>query len=119
MRYRLTTLLAAAAFAAVSEPARADACGLPDTKPLWIDYGAPQLLPVFGRPGVIVAGSGEAYPTAARAAGAKTVYWDMYLTSRVGTPSAPADPDVRPSRAASWRSTAVPSSWAPGTAPCG
>ena len=100
MRYLVTILLAAAAFAAVSEPARADACGLPDAKPLWIDYGAPQLLPVFGRPGVVVAGSGEAYPTAARAAGVKTVYWDMYLSARVGTPSAPADPDVLPSRAA-------------------
>ena len=29
-----------------------------------------------------------------RAAGAKTVYWDMYLNRRVGQPSAPADPDV-------------------------
>jgi hypothetical protein len=96
----VTFLLAAAAFAAASEPAQADACGLPDTKPLWIDYGAPQLLPVFGRPGVVVAGSGVEYPTSARAAGAKTVYWDMYLSTRVGTPSAPADPDVLPSRAA-------------------
>ncbi|MBA2384210.1 MAG: hypothetical protein H0V68_06050, partial [Actinobacteria bacterium] len=100
MRYLVTILLTAAAFAAVSEPARADACGLPDTKPLWIDYGAPQLLQVFGRAGVVVAGSGAEYPTAARAAGAKTVYWDMYLSTRVGTPSAPADRDVLPARAA-------------------
>ena len=99
MRYLLGILLVVAAFAAVSEPARADSCGLPDAKPLWVDYGAPQLLPVFGRSGVVVAGSGAEYPTAARAAGAKTVYWDMYLSTRVGTPSAPADPDVLPARA--------------------
>ena len=93
MRYLLTILLGAGGrSAAASEPARADSCGLPDAKPLWVDYGATELLPVFGRPGVVVAGSGAEYPTAARAAGAKTVYWDMYLSTRVGTPSAPADP---------------------------
>jgi hypothetical protein len=99
VRYLLITLLALAAFAAASEPARADSCGLPEAKPLWIDYGATELLSVFARPGVVVAGSGAEYPTAARAAGAKTVYWDMYLNTRVGTPSAPADPDVLPARA--------------------
>ena len=82
----MTTFLAVAAFAAASTPAAAagpaiaDACGLPETKPLWIDYGTPELISVFGRPGVIVAGSGVDYPTRARAAGAKTVYWDMYLS---------------------------------------
>jgi hypothetical protein len=99
MRALVSILLAAGAFAAVSGPAAAAPCGLPDTKPLWVDYGAPELISRFGRPGVVVAGSGEAYPTAARAAGAKTVYWDMYLSSRVGTPMAPADPDVLPARA--------------------
>ena len=99
MRYAITIVLAVAAFAAASEPARADSCGLPDAKPLWVDYGATELLPVFARPGVVVAGSGEAYPAAARAGGAKTVYWDMYLSTRVGTPSAPANPDVLPARA--------------------
>jgi hypothetical protein len=48
---------------------------------------------------VIVAGSGEAYPTQARALGVKTVYWDMYLNTRVGTPMAPANPDLLPARA--------------------
>ena len=73
--------------------------GCPDTKPLWVDYGAPELLDRFGRPGVVVAGAGEEYPTKARALGAKTVYWDMYLNTRVGTPSAPADHDLLPARA--------------------
>jgi hypothetical protein len=104
VRYLLTILLAAGAFAAasgsaVSGPAAASACGLPEAKPLWIDYGTPELLPVFGRPGVIVAGSGEDYPTKARALGVRTVYWDMYLTARVGTPMAPADPSLLPGRA--------------------
>ena len=86
---------------ALTLPGRAAAapCGLPDTKPLWIDYGAPELIERFGRPGVIVAGSGEAYPKKARSLGAKTVYWDMYLNTRVGTPSAPVHHDLLPSRA--------------------
>jgi len=64
LRYLVTTLLAVGAFAAASAPAGAagpavaDACGLPETKPLWIDYGTPELISVFARPGVIVAGSG-------------------------------------------------------------
>ncbi len=99
MRVLLTILLAAGAFAAASGPAAAAPCGLPDAKPLWVDYGAPELLARFGRPGVVVAGSGAEYPTKARALGAKTVYWDMYLSTRVGTPSLPADPAGLPAKA--------------------
>ena len=33
------------------------------------------------------------YPPQIRAAGAKTVYWDMYLNKRVGQPTTPAVPD--------------------------
>ena len=94
----LIAVAAAAAFLAAPASAQA-VCGLPDAKPLWVDYGAPELIVRFGRPGVVVAGSGEAYPTKARSLGAKTVYWDMYLNSRVGTPSAPADPDTLPAKA--------------------
>ena len=99
MRKLLTILLVGAAFAAAAGPAAAAQCGLPDSKPLWIDYGAPELIERFGRPGVVVAGSGLDYPTRARAAGAKTVYWDMYLTARVGTPMKPADPHGLPAKA--------------------
>ena len=99
MRYLLTILFAAGVFAAVSGPAAAAPCGLPDAKPLWIDYGAPELIGRFGRPGVVVAGSGEAYPAKARSLGAKTVYWDMYLNTRIGTPSAPVHHDLLPARA--------------------
>ena len=99
MRPLLGILLVAAVVAVAAEPARAAPCGLPETKPLWIDYGTPELISVFGRPGVVVAGSGVEYPTAARAAGAKTVYWDMYLSTRVGTPMAPADAAGLPAKA--------------------
>ena len=95
----MTILLAAGAFAAAAQPASGAPCGLPDAKPLWVDYGAPELLPRFGRPGVVVAGAGAEYPTKARSLGAKTVYWDMYLNTRVGTPSAPVHHDLLPERA--------------------
>ena len=93
--------------------AAAAPCGLPDQRPLWVDFGAPELIARFGRPGVVVAGSGEAYPTTARAAGAKTVAWDMYLSTRVGTPMAPADPDALPARAARYFDFAVLSAGCP------
>ena len=100
MRKLLLILLAAtAASLATPDTVRAADCVLPTAKPLWIDYGTPELLTVFGKPGVVVAASGEAYPTQARAAGVKTVYWDMYLSARVGTPMAPADPALLPARA--------------------
>ena len=101
MKRVLLIAFAVAAFSAVA-PASAVAglCGLPDTKPLWIDYGVPELADIFGRPGVVVAGSGDGYPAQMRARGAQTIYWDMYLNRRVGTPSKPADPEVLPERAA-------------------
>jgi hypothetical protein len=99
VRFLVTILLVAAAFGAASGPAAAAPCGLPDVKPLWVDYGATELLDRFGRPGVVVAGAGAEYPTKARALGAKTVYWDNYLSTRIGTPSVPADQDLLPARA--------------------
>jgi hypothetical protein len=98
-RALLIALAAAAAFAAAPGTAGAGVCGLPDTRPLWIDFGAPQLGHLFGRPGVIVAGSGVGYPAQMRSRGAQTIHWDNYLRSRVGTPSAPADPSVLAERA--------------------
>ncbi|HZG36778.1 MAG TPA: hypothetical protein VEY87_13120 [Gaiellaceae bacterium] len=98
---RLLLALAAALAAVPAAPSNAAAapCVLPSAKPLWIDYGAPEFEQVFGRPGVIVAGSGDGYPARMRARGAQTVYWDMYLNTRVGTPSAPADPSTLPAKA--------------------
>jgi hypothetical protein len=78
---------------ALPDLARADGvCGLPRVKTLWIEHGNPDVEKVFGRPGVVVAVSSGDFPARMRAAGARTVYWDMHLNKRVGTPSAPADP---------------------------
>ena len=100
MKCLIVVLVALAAAFAIAGEARAEVCGLPDTKPLWIDFGAPQVQGVFAKPGVIVATTGEgAYARAMRDAGAKTVFWDMYLNRRVGTPSAPADPSLLAERA--------------------
>ncbi len=74
-------------------PAWAGSCGLPQTTPLWVDYGWPTLASVFGKPGVVVGGSTGGFPEQMRQAGANTVYFDLYLKARVGEPSAPADPN--------------------------
>jgi hypothetical protein len=88
-------------FAALAAPgyAAAGPCGLPDAKPLWIDSATPDVADKFGRPGLVVAVSSGDFPARMRAAGAKTMYWDMYLKTRVGTPAAPADPAVIEERA--------------------
>jgi hypothetical protein len=75
-----------------SRPVYAGTCGLPNSGPLWIDFGWPDFEQIFGRPGVIVSASSGDFPARMRAAGAKTVYWDMYLNKRVGQPNTPADP---------------------------
>jgi hypothetical protein len=74
-------------------------CGLPQAKPLWIDFGTPQLEQVFARSGLTLAVSTGDFPAEMRAAGARTVYWDMNLNGRVGTPTAPADPALIVERA--------------------
>jgi hypothetical protein len=73
-------------------PAWAGTCGLPQASPIWVDYGWPELAPIFGRPGVVVTASGGTFPSEIRAAGARTVYFDLYLNRRVGQPISPADP---------------------------
>ena len=47
---------------------RSGACGLPDAKPLWIDYAEGSVGfrdAVFGKPGIVAATSGTAVPAAA------------------------------------------------------
>jgi hypothetical protein len=81
-----------------SPSSRADPgpCALPSSSPLWIDYAdatAPFWKTVFTKPGLVVATPGTgSVPTRLRAAGAATVYFNMKLAGRVGTPDAPADP---------------------------
>ena len=86
---------------ALASPASAWAgpCGLPDSRPLWIDFGARDLETVLVRPGTILAVSTGTFPAEARARGSLTIYWDMNLNNRVGTPTAPADPGVIDERA--------------------
>jgi hypothetical protein len=64
---------------------------MPVNRPLWIDY-ADGLVPfwqLFARPGVIAAGSSPTVMPQLRAAGAATVYFDLNMNDRVGTPTAP------------------------------
>jgi hypothetical protein len=77
-------------------------CGLPESQPVWIDFADGSVTfwrERFARPGITVATGGTGVATEARAAGASTVHWDMYLRKRVGTPSEPADPDLMEKRA--------------------
>jgi len=74
-------------------------CGLPDVRPLWLEYAEGSVSfrnDVFGRPGVIAATSGTANAAELRARGAHTVYWWMKLNRLAGTPSSPADPSTIP-----------------------
>jgi hypothetical protein len=80
--------------AASGLPVWAGTCNLPSAATQWMDFGIPAFSSVFGRPGVIVSGSSGAFPQQMRDTGARTVYWDMYLKSRVGQPATPADPST-------------------------
>ena len=109
-------LVVVAALAAAFLPAHsawAGQCGLPDTRPLWIDYAEGSVgfrQATFGRPGIIAATSGSAVPAALRRAGAQTVYWQMKLGALVGTTTAPADPASIPAAAEKLFQQAVASS---------
>jgi hypothetical protein len=77
-------------------------CGLTEAQPVWIDFADGSVSfwrERFARPGVVVATGGAQLAEEARAAGAGTVHWDMYLRKRVGTPSEPADPTLIERRA--------------------
>ncbi|HEV8685785.1 MAG TPA: hypothetical protein VGQ84_00780 [Gaiellaceae bacterium] len=85
----LVAVLVALAFPA---SAWAGPCGLPDSTTTWVDYGATQLHDVFVQPGTVLGVSTGSYPQRVRDEGAATIYWDLHLRNRVGTPTAPADP---------------------------
>jgi hypothetical protein len=77
-------------------------CGVPEAQPVWIDFADGSVSfwrERFARPGIVVATGGTQLASEARAAGAATVHWDMYLRKRVGTPSEPADPELMERRA--------------------
>lgn len=113
-------LVTGAALVARSQAAATGACGLPDTTPVWIDYGEGSLTPdvraVFTHPGVAVATSGTAVPAAFRAGGAATVYFVRTLPSLVGEPADPNDPAGVPAAAdallrRAQTQTACPTPW--------
>ena len=62
--------------------------------PTWLDFadGSVPFWDLFAKPGVTAMASNFIYPPKLRAAGARTVYFDLYLNRRVGTTSKPADP---------------------------
>ena len=104
---------AAVAALAGAPQALAGPCGLPDAKPLWVEYaeGSVQFrASIFRRPGLVLASSGALLPADLRNAGAHTIYWYMHLVNAVGTPAAPADPAGVPAAAASIFDRAVASS---------
>ena len=69
-------------------------CGLPAKAPLWVDYAGHDA-PITPKPGLVLAvSSGTAVPAAMRAAGAATIFFDLHLNDRVGTPSVPVDPST-------------------------
>ena len=96
----LTLSVAAATVLTAAVPAAsgrsADACGIPDTGTVWIDYGEGPVRPdtraILARPGVVVATSGTAVPKYFRTHGAATAYFVLHLPNIVGQPAKPADP---------------------------
>jgi hypothetical protein len=69
-------------------------CVLSSSNPVWLDFadGSVPFWNLFAKPGVVALSSNLIYPPKLRAAGAQTVYFDLYLARRVGTPAVPGDP---------------------------
>jgi hypothetical protein len=74
-------------------------CNLPATQPIWFEFGQTYLEPVFGQPGVVVGASTGDWPSHMRSLGAGTVYFDLNLRNRVGTPTKPTETSTMPDRA--------------------
>jgi hypothetical protein len=91
---------ASAATPRASAPAPyAGTCGLPSTQPIWFDFGQTYLEPIFGQAGVAIGASTGDWPAHMRSLGAATVYFDLNLRNRVGTPTKPTETDTMPDRA--------------------
>ena len=74
-------------------------CGISDSTPLWVDFAGHDA-PLPQKPGLTLAfTSGTVKPSAARAAGAATVFFDLNFNNRVGTPTVPTDPTTIADRA--------------------
>jgi hypothetical protein len=88
-------------------------CGLPEQQPLWIDFAdgsVPFWSSVFARPGIVGAAANLVVPPQLRAAGAKTVYFDLNFHVRMGSPSKPVDQRTIQGKADTLFASAVKSS---------
>jgi hypothetical protein len=74
-------------------------CGIPATQPVWFEFGQTYLEPIFGQAGIVVGASTGDWPAHMRSLGAGTVYFDLNLRNRVGTPTNPTDTSTMPDRA--------------------
>jgi hypothetical protein len=97
----LVVVMVVVACGAGAPAALADACGLPDTDPIWVDF-AGHGAPIPAKPGLTLAvASGTDTPAQFRAAGAATVLFDLNFNKRVGTTANPADPSTMQAKAKS------------------
>src|SRR5512134_125181 len=95
MGCRSATLAALAALVIGAPAAVAGPCGLPDEKPMWVEFSDGSVTfrdDVFRRPGLVLGSAGTRFPQVLREGGAATLYWEMNLDVLVGTPSDPEDP---------------------------
>jgi hypothetical protein len=87
--------------------ALADACGVPDTGPVWVDFAGHDA-PMPAKPGLVLAvASGTDLPRRLREQGAATVMYDLNFNKRVGTTLKPADPSTIEAKAKSLYDYAV------------
>jgi hypothetical protein len=93
-RFLVLVAILLAAFAVASPAHAADPCGIPTAGTQWVDFadGSVPFWDRFAKPGVIAAASNLLFPPQLRAGGAHTVYFDLYLNNRVGSPSRRIDP---------------------------
>ena len=91
-RIVLAGVVAIVCFAATARPAEA-ACGQQKGGTAWIDFadGSVPFWYRFARPGVIAAASNFIFPAQLRAGGAETIYFDLNMNGRVGTPDRPEE----------------------------
>ncbi|HVS28933.1 MAG TPA: hypothetical protein VHE14_05240 [Solirubrobacteraceae bacterium] len=75
--------------------------------PLYIEYADSNVdfrYDVFARPGLVLATDGQPGtpkdPQPLRAAGARTIFWDLHMENLVGTPADPVDPSEIPAAVA-------------------
>jgi hypothetical protein len=96
VRRFLVLVATVVAVLAVASPAHAagDPCGIPTAGTQWVDFadGSVPFWDRFAKPGVIAAASNLLFPPQLRAGGAHTVYFDLYMNNRVGSPSRRKNP---------------------------